>query len=114
LYILSTTKDTKNTKEEKKMLKHVVFIKFKEGITDTEIATLEKALGGLPAKIPEIKGFQFGRDIVRSERSYDFSLVSDFDNLEAMKRYQLHPDHVPVIAMVRSVSANILAVDFEY
>jgi len=96
------------------MLKHVVFLKFKEGITDTEIATLEKALGGLPAKIPEIKGFQFGRDIVRSERSCDFSLVSDFDNLEAMKRYQVHPDHVPVIAMVRSISASILAVDFEY
>ncbi len=96
------------------MLKHVVFLKFKEGITDTEIAALEKALGGLPAKIPEIKGFQFGRDIVRSERSYDFSLVSDFADLEAMKRYQVHPDHVPVIAMVRSISAGILAVDFEY
>jgi hypothetical protein len=96
------------------MLKHVVFMKLKEGVTDAEIAALEKALGGLSTKIPEIRGFQFGRDIVRSERSYDFSLVSDFDNLEAMKRYQVHPDHVPVIAMVRSISANILAVDFEY
>jgi hypothetical protein len=96
------------------MLKHVVFFKFKEGIADAEIATLENALRALPAKIPEIKGFQFGRDMVRSDRSYDFSLVSEFDNLEAMKRYQVHPDHVPVIAMVRSISANILAVDFEY
>ena len=96
------------------MLKHVVFMKFKEGITDAEIASLENALGGLSAKIPEIKGFQFGRDIVRSERSYDFCLVADFDNLEAMKRYQVHSDHLPVIAMVKSLSAGILAVDFEY
>ncbi len=96
------------------MLKHVVFMKFNEGITDAEIAGLENALRGLPAKISEIKGLQFGRDIVHSERSYDFSLVSDFDNLEAMKRYQVHPDHLPVIAMVRSLSAGILAVDFEY
>jgi hypothetical protein len=96
------------------MLKHVVFFKFKEGVADAEIATLENALRALPAKIPEIKGFQFGRDMVRSDRSYDFSLVSEFDNLEAMKRYQVHPDHVPVIAMVRSISASILAVDFEY
>jgi hypothetical protein len=96
------------------MLKHVVFIKFKEGITEAEISDLEKGLRALPAKIPEIKGFQFGRDVVRSERSYDFALVSDFDNLEAMKRYQVHPDHVPVIGMVRSISASILAVDFEY
>jgi hypothetical protein len=96
------------------MLKHVVFMKFKEGVTDAEIAALENALRALPAKIPEIRGFQFGRDIVHSERSYDFSLVSDFDDLEAMKRYQVHPDHVPVIAMVRGISAGILAVDFEY
>ena len=96
------------------MLKHVVFMKFKESITDAEIAGLEKALGGLPAKISEIKGLQFGRDIVHSERSYDFCLVSDFDNREAMKRYQVHPDHLPVIAMVKSLSAGLLAVDFEY
>jgi hypothetical protein len=96
------------------MLKHVVFLKFNDGVTDLEIAALENALGGLPALIPEIKGFQFGRDIVRSERSYDFALVSDFEGVEAMKRYQLHPDHVPVVGMVRSLSANILAVDFEY
>jgi hypothetical protein len=96
------------------MLKHVVFMKFKEGITEAEMAGLEKSLGGLPAKIPEIKGFQFGRDVVRSERSYDFALVSDFEDLEAMKRYQVHPDHVPVLGMVRSISASILAVDFEY
>jgi len=96
------------------MLKHVVFMKFKEGITEAEISSLEKGLGALPAKIPEIKGFQFGRDVVHSERSYDFALVSDFENMEAMKRYQVHPDHVPVVGMVRSMSASILAVDFEY
>ena len=96
------------------MLKHVVFMKLKEGITEAEISALEQGLSGLPGKIPEIKGFQFGRDVVRSERSYDFALVSDFDNLEAMQRYQVNPEHVPVVGLVRSISASILAVDFEY
>ena len=96
------------------MLKHIVFMKFKEGITDVEISTLEQGLRGLPAKISEIKGFQFGRDVVRSERSYDFALVSDFENQEAMQRYQVNPEHVPVVGLVRSISASILAVDFEY
>jgi hypothetical protein len=96
------------------MLKHVVFMKFKEGITEAEIADLENSLGALPAKVPEIKGYQFGRDVVHSERSYDFALVSDFDNMEALKLYQVHSDHVPVIGKVRGMSASILAVDFEY
>jgi hypothetical protein len=96
------------------MIKHIVFMKFKAGVTDKDIAELEKGLGGLPGRIPEIKEYQFGRDIVRSERSYDFALVSAFDDLEAMQRYQVNPNHLPVIAKVKELSATILAVDFTF
>jgi hypothetical protein len=95
------------------MIKHIVFMKFKPGVTDKDIATLEKGMAGLPGRIPEIKEYQFGRDIVRSERSYDFALVSAFDDLEAMKRYQVHQYHLPVVAKVKELSETILAVDFK-
>jgi hypothetical protein len=95
------------------MIKHIVFMKFKKGVTDKDIAELEKLMAGLPGRIPEIKEYQFGRDIVRSERSYDFALVSAFDDLEALKRYQPHPDHQPVLAKVKEMSEAILAVDFK-
>jgi len=96
------------------MLKHVVFMKFKDDVTDAKIAALEQGLAGLPGKIAEIRGFQFGRDVIHSERSYDFALVGDFDDLEAMQRYQVNPAHVAVVALVRSLSSSVLAVDFEY
>ena len=64
------------------MIKHVVFMKFKAGVTEKDIADLEKAMAKLPGRIPEIKEYQFGRDIVRSERSYDFALVSAFEDLD--------------------------------
>ena len=95
------------------MIKHIVFMKFKKGVTDKDIAELEKLMAGLPGRIPEIKEYQFGRDVVRSERSYDFALVSAFDDLEALKRYQPHPDHQPVLAKVKEMSEAILAVDFK-
>ncbi len=95
------------------MIKHIVFMKFKKGVTDKDIVELEKLMAGLPGRIPEIKEYQFGRDIVRSERSYDFALVSAFDDLEALKRYQPHPDHQPVLAKVKEMSETILAVDFK-
>ena len=95
------------------MIKHIVFMKFKASVTDNNIGELEKAMAGLPGKIPEIKEYQFGRDIVHSERSYDFALISAFDDLEAMKRYQVHPAHLPVIAKVKELSETILAVDFK-
>lgn len=95
------------------MLKHIVFMKFKQEVTDEDTKDLERSLGALPKIIPEIKGYEFGRDIVRSERSYDFCLISSFEDLEAMKRYQVYPEHVAVIGKVRSMCENILAVDFE-
>jgi hypothetical protein len=95
------------------MLKHVVFMKFKPEATEAAIHDLEKSLGGLPSSIPEIKQYEFGRDIVRSERSYDFALVSAFESLDALKRYQVHPDHVVVLNKVRALCEGILAVDFE-
>ncbi|MDD5168007.1 MAG: Dabb family protein [Syntrophales bacterium] len=96
------------------MIKHVVFMKFKAGTTEKGILEIEKGLAELPGIIPEIKEFQFGRDIVRSERSYDFALISAFDDLDAMKRYQMHPNHLPVIAKVKELAEAILAVDFKF
>ncbi len=96
------------------MLKHVVFMKFKDGVTDAEIEDLAKGLGALPAKIPEIREYVFGRDVLHTERSYDFALVSGFDNLDAMKRYQVHPDHHLVVDKVKRLSQSILAVDFNH
>jgi hypothetical protein len=95
------------------MLKHIVFMKFKEGVADADIKEMEKSLGALPAAIQEIKTYEFGRDVVRSERSYDFALVSAFEDMEALKRYQVHPEHVAVLGIVRKVCSSILAVDFD-
>jgi len=98
--------------EEKVMLKHIVFIKFRKDATEAEIGDMEKGLRALPSIIPEIKGFEFGRDVVRAERSYDFALVAAFTDLDAMKRYQVHPSHVEVVGKVKKVAESLLAVDF--
>ncbi|PKN05121.1 MAG: stress responsive alpha-beta barrel domain-containing protein [Deltaproteobacteria bacterium HGW-Deltaproteobacteria-9] len=96
------------------MLKHVVFMKFKPAVTATDIDQLNQALGGLPAAIAEIREFVFGQDIMRTERSWDFALVSAFDNMEAMNRYQVHPEHQIILQKVRAMCDSIVVVDFEF
>ncbi len=95
------------------MLKHLVFFKFKPEAAEGDIADLEKSLRALPALIPEVREFLVGRDVVRSERSYDLALVSGFDDLAAMNRYQVHPDHQAVVAKVKALCSSVVAVDFE-
>lgn len=95
------------------MIRHLVFFKFKPGTGEDQISDLETRLGALPAIIPEIKGYEFGRDIVRSERSHDFALYSTFENLETMKRYQNHPRHLAALELIKEICADIRAVDYE-
>lgn len=95
------------------MIKHVVVAKFKAGVSDAVIADIEKGLSGLPAIIAEIKQFQFGRDVLRSERSYDFALASEFEDLEALKRYLVHPAHVEAATILRQNSESLIVADFE-
>jgi len=51
--------------------------------------------------------------VLHTERSYDFALVSAFDNLESMQRYINHPQHQVVAKKCRELSDSIVAVDFE-
>jgi hypothetical protein len=87
-------------------------MKFKPGVSDTDISDIEQSLDELPNRIVEIHSYEFGRDIVRSERSYDFALVSLFANTESLQRYQTHPDHLLVVEKLKNLCDSILTVDF--
>jgi len=95
------------------MITHVVMMKFKPGVSDEQVADLEKTLDALPEQILEIQSYEFGRDIVRSDRSFDFALVSVFANLETLRQYQAHPAHRKIIRMLGDLCVKIRAVDFQ-
>ena len=95
------------------MINHVVLLKFKSGVTESDIEELEKMLTDLPNKITEIHLYEFGRDIIRSQRSFDFALVSLFANIEALERYQQHRQHLPVLKKIKQMCENVATVDFE-
>jgi len=95
------------------MITHIVFFKFKTETSESEIQQLADGLGALPQIIEEIREFRFGADVIHSERSYDFGLVASFDDLDALQRYQVHPEHQKVVAHVKAIASGVIAVDFE-
>jgi len=94
------------------MLKHIVLMKFRKGASEEDVREMEKGLASLPPVIPEIRQYEFGRDR-RPERAYDFALVSAFQDGDALRRYQAHPDHVVVLNKVRALCEKIVAADFD-
>ena len=88
-------------------------MKFKSEVTTSDIDELESLLDKLPDKIDEIQSYDFGRDVVRSDRSYDFALVSIFSNLDTLKHYQEHPEHQIVVKKLSGMCSHIVAVDYK-
>ncbi len=97
---------------EVRMIRHIVVVRFQEGTSQEEKEAIVAALRALPDKISEIRQYEVGLDVVHSARSYDFGLISAFDDLEALKRSQGHPAHVPVAQRLQAASASVIAVDY--
>ena len=95
------------------MLNHVVMLKFKSGVEETDIEELENMLDDLPNKITEIHSYEFGRNVIHSQISFDFALVSLFANDAALKRYQEHRQHLPVLKKIKAMCETVATVDFQ-
>ncbi len=73
------------------MIRHCVTLTFSPDATPAQLAALEAALGGLPAAIPEIAAYSFGRDLRIAEANASFVVVADFAILEYLGLRRLGP-----------------------
>jgi hypothetical protein len=95
-------------------LRHVVAWK----IAATDPATRDEhargvadRLSALVGVVPSIGALSVGPNVIAG--NWDVALVADFADEAALDAYQTHPDHQAVVAYVRSVVSDRVAVDFE-
>lgn len=98
------------------MLKHVLMFRLKEeadtGEKSENLAQLKKALEDLAGIIPEIKGLKTGINISPSPASYDLYYYTEFENITALERYRVHPEHQKVLKLVGELCADKVVVDY--
>ena len=95
-----------------KPVTHIVMVKLKEPTSEN----INEAVGkirSMEGKIDVVKSLEVGRDIVRSERSYDLALIAKFEDRAGLEIYNTHPVHQPVLAYLRERLSSAVAVDFE-
>jgi len=95
------------------MLTHIVVWKYKADIDEDLRTEHIERLRSLRELLPEIVSFNVGRDILELPRSYHTGLVAVFENRAALDAYTVHPDHVAVANLGRSISEHVVSVDFE-
>ncbi len=98
------------------MVKHIVMWKFKEiaeGKSKEEnMAFVRDSLYALRGVIDEIKNMEVGIDITRSDASMDLALITEFESVETMKVYAVHPEHVKVAGYIRKVTESRVVLDY--
>lgn len=96
------------------MVKHIVFWKLAdtaEGASKLENAKkIKQGLEALEGIIPGLLEAEVG--INENGGEYDAALVSSFESMEALKAYDVHPEHQKVRDFVTKVRLSRVAIDY--
>ena len=96
------------------MILHQVLLRFKPGTAAEPIAALAAALLEMKVPNPEIRDIRWGANQGTSNAEYPNFLSDEFDDLEALERYLVHPVHRRVVAEhLEAIREAKLAVDIE-
>ncbi len=95
------------------MIKHVVMWKFKEENKEENMNKAKEILLALPPIISEIKKMNVYFDIGHKDMSMDLMLDTEFESLEALETYTVHPEHQKVSKFIRSVIESRVVIDSE-
>lgn len=100
------------------MLRHIVmfeFIKEFEGKSAIENAVTAKGmLLGLMDKIDYIRRMEVGINDAEADGSnYTLCLTCDFDTIDDLNAYAVHPEHLKAAAFIGKVKISRACVDYE-
>ena len=98
------------------MVKHIVLFKLKDEVPETDklvvMNKFKEATEALPAKISVIRKIEVGLNMNPGE-SWHIALYSEFDNLDDVKFYATHPDHVAAGKIIAEAKESRSCVDYE-
>lgn len=98
------------------MVKHIVLWNFVEQLTEEERkeagAKMKEILEPLKDQIPGVVSLKVQMNELPSSNR-DVALIGEYESVEALNGYVVHPLHVEAGKYVRSVTCNRACIDYE-
>ncbi|MFW5890001.1 MAG: Dabb family protein [Marinilabiliaceae bacterium] len=98
------------------MIKHIVLFKFRDDLPEKEkarkLSSIKTDLEALTGKVETLKRMEVGINC-NPDESYDLALTSEFEDMEGLKAYANHPEHLKVGAVIREILEQRACVDYE-
>lgn len=94
-------------------VQHMVWIKFREDITEERKQVHLDGLNALKDKIPGILHLSVGTNFTDRAQGFTHGLLITLESKAALEVYASHPEHVAVAGPLRE-DAVLMAMDFEF
>lgn len=99
------------------MIKHIVLFRLKESAMgkskDENLQELKVWLESLQDKIPVVKSLEVGINMSASSSASDIAIYSEFDDMQALEVYRVHPEHVKIVEFIDKVCSERRVADYE-
>lgn len=96
------------------LVKHVVWMQFKPGVTAAQIDAHKRAVIDLKSQIPCVVNAEFGADYIGRADGLTHCIIITVESREAVQTYLNHPMHVPVAQALKADLSRLLAMDVEF
>lgn len=100
------------------MIKHIVMFKLKEAEGRSEYENALEAKKRFDDVIANVKELKKGEVVINSkdapESNYTIALICDFDSIDGLNAYQVHPAHVEFGRFIGAVKSERACIDYEY
>lgn len=94
------------------MIRHVVLMRWNEGVDAAHIAATKAALDRLPGLIPQVVSLQNGPDLGVVPTNFDYAITALFASIDDFLVYRDHPAHQAVTQTYTAPHAQRFAVQF--
>ncbi|MEI6714577.1 MAG: Dabb family protein [Verrucomicrobiota bacterium] len=95
-------------------VRHIVSFKFKPDATPADIQKIEEGFASLKSKISQVQSIEWGKDISPEGLAKGFThmWVVTFANMQSLKTYIDHPDHVAFVNLLKPSLEDVFVFDF--
>lgn len=98
------------------MIRHIVTWRLKAQDATAKasaVAAIAAVLEPLVSVVPGIHRLDVRPNIAYFDRNWDVLVTGDYESLEALDAYQVHPAHMAAAAVVREHVTERASIDFE-
>lgn len=94
--------------------RHVVFFKFNDSATDSQVAKVEREFAALSGKIDGITDFEWGasESVEKLNEGFTHCFLVSFKKKSDLEAYLVHPDHLAFKKLLKDVLDKAFVFDY--